>query len=82
MLYTIDYHVEFGVEMERRESRAGLLDPDSAPTLSCGLRESSFNFLQSRNSFSVVNGSPVIEHLSMSVQTSTPTRATRMFKGL
>lgn len=50
--------------------------------LSWGLRGSSFNFRQSRNSCRVVKGSWVIVHLSASFQISTPTKAIRIFSGL
>lgn len=48
--------------------------------LSWGFWGSSLTFLQSRNSCRVVKGSWVIGHLSTSLHTSRPTRATRIFR--
>lgn len=68
-------------------SNAPLVEEDSTShliswALSWDLRGRSFIFLQSRNSWRLVNGSWLIEHLSMSFHTSTPTSTIRMFRGL
>uniref|UniRef100_A0A8C9RCE3 Uncharacterized protein n=1 Tax=Scleropages formosus TaxID=113540 RepID=A0A8C9RCE3_SCLFO len=51
-------------------------------TISFSTLFSDLSFLQSRNSCSVVKGSCVMAHLSASLHTSRPTRATRTFRAL